>query len=324
MAVTLAQVRLASTDDLQQMIIDEFRKSSFLLDNLTFDDVVNPAGGGASWAYTYLRVKTQATAAFRAVNNEFQAQEAEKEPFTATLAIFGGSFQIDRVLTGIGFVNELQWQLQQKIKAASALFGDTVINGDTGPGGDANSFDGLDKAVTGSSTEYNADGAPINLSTAEAVQQNADAFVFALEDWLGLLDGKPSFIASNSKGIARIKAVARHLGYFSQSEDAFGRKVDTYDGIPLVDLGDKPGNTNPVVAIDAEAGTTSLYAARLGLDGFHAVSLAGRDLIKRYLPDLNAPGAVKTGEVELVSAVVLKATKAAGVFRNLQVSPAAG
>ena len=73
----------------------------------------------------------------------------------------------------------------------------------------------------------------------------------------------------------------------TESEDAFGRKVSGYDGIPLVDLGDKPGLNQPVVAIEdrtvnatAETGLTDLYAARMGLDAFHGVSPAGRELVR--------------------------------------------
>jgi hypothetical protein len=59
--------------------------------------------------------------------------------------------------------------------------------------------------------------------------------------------------------------------------------------------------------------------ARLGLDGFHAVSMAGVAPVQTWLPDYSTAGAVKKGEVEMVSAVVLKATKAAGVFRKIKV-----
>ncbi|MDU7910256.1 MAG: hypothetical protein E7J30_01050 [Veillonella parvula] len=52
MAITLAEAKLNVQDDLQMGIIDEFRKSSFLFDNLTFDDCVSPTGGGGT---TYSR-----------------------------------------------------------------------------------------------------------------------------------------------------------------------------------------------------------------------------------------------------------------------------
>ena len=46
MAVTLAQASLNAASDIDRNVIDEFRKSSFLLDNIQFDQAVNPAGGG--------------------------------------------------------------------------------------------------------------------------------------------------------------------------------------------------------------------------------------------------------------------------------------
>ncbi len=330
MPVTLAQAKLNTQDKLYQKVIDEFRKSSFILDRMIFDDVVSPVGGGATMTYGYNRVKTQPTAGFRALNNEYEAQEAEKEQFTVDLKVFGGSFEIDRVIANMGgIVNEVTFQMEQKIKAAKALFCDTVINGDTGV--DANAFDGLDKAIAGSSTEFNTGDNVIDLSTSSAVDSNYKFFLDKLDEFLALLDGKPDSLMGNSKLITKIKAVARRAGYLTQSEDAFGRKVDAYDNIVLVDLGAKPGSNDPVVPIYEsdldgsttveadEQGLTDLYAARVGLDGFHAVSPSGQLPVNFWLPDFKTAGAVKKGEVEMVAAVVLKATKAAGVFRGIKV-----
>ena len=62
----------------------------------------------------------------------------------------------------------------------------------------------------------------------------------------------------------------------SGNKDNFGQQVETYGNIPLINLGTKAGSNDPVVSIDGTTGETSLYAARLGLDGFHAVSMAGQ------------------------------------------------
>ena len=139
-------------DALQAGVIDEFRKNNFLLDNLTFDDAVSPTGGGATMTYAYTRLLTQPTAAFREINTEYTPQEVSKQRHTVDLKVFGGAFQVDRVIAKMGgIVSEVTLQMQQKIKAAQALFNDTVINGDSAV--DAKAFDGLDKALTGSSTE---------------------------------------------------------------------------------------------------------------------------------------------------------------------------
>lgn len=322
MPVTLAQAKLNTQDDIQAGVIDEFRKSSFLMENMQFDDAVTPGTNGATLTYGYQRLITQPSASFRAINTEYMPAVVTKERYTTELKPFGGSFEIDRVLakTG-GLVDEIELQVSQKAKAAKSLFHDTVINGDSAV--DANSFDGLNKAITGTTTEYNTGGANnIDLSTSALIDTNYKKFMDALDNFLALLDMKPSALMSNSKLITKIKQVARRAGYLTQSEDAFGKKVDNYDGIPLVDLGDKPASSNPIVSIvtrDAVTGLTDLYAAYFALDGFHGVTLANDQMMNIWLPDFDTAGAVKKGEVEMVAAVALKATKSAGVFRNLKV-----
>lgn len=317
MAVTLAQAKLNVQDALQMGVIDEFAKSNFILNNIIFDDAVSPTGGGATLTYGYTRLVTQPTAAFRAINAEYIPQEVTKQRYTVDLKVFGGSFQIDRVLANMGgIVDEVALQMQQKVKAASALFNDTVINGDSA--NNPNAFDGLEKALTGSSTEYIPSSA-INLSTSSAIDANWKAFLDELDEFLMGLDGTPSFIGGNTKLIAKIRACARRAGMYQVTKDNFGQQVETYGNIPLVDLGTKPGSNDPVIATDMATGETSLYAVRLGLDGFHAVSMAGQSPVKTWLPDFKTAGAVKTGEVEMVAAVALKATKAAGILRKIKV-----
>lgn len=327
MPITLEQAKVGMANKVDQQVIDEFRRSSLLLDRMIFDDTVSPGTGGSTLAYGYVRLKTPARAQFREINTEYTPQVADREDHIAKLKIFGGSFDIDRVIAETsGAVDEVQFQLQEKIKAASNLFHYTVINGDSAV--DSKAFDGLDKALVGSSTELNTDN-HIDLSDTNALDTNYKAFMDLLDDFLSELDGKPTFLLGNSKLMTKIKAVARRAGYLTQSEDAFGRKVDAYDGIPLVDLGyyvNESGATIPTVGIvertigeTAVSGLTDLYAVRLGLDGFHGATVTGNRIIRTYLPDFKQPGAVKTGEVEMVAAVVLKATRAAGVLRNIKV-----
>lgn len=317
MPVTLAQAQLNVQDDLQKGAIDEFRKSNFLFNNLTFDDCVSPSGGGATLVYGYNRLITQPTAAFRAVNNEYVPQEVTKQNYTATLKIFGGSYQIDRVIANMGgIISEVTLQMQQKIKAAAALFNDTVINGDSAI--DADAFDGLEKAVTGSSTEM-IPAAAIDLSTSAAVTANYMAFLDVLDEFLMGLDGTPGFIGGNTKLIAKIRACARRAGMYQVTKNDIGQQIESYGTVPLVDFGTKAGSNVPVVGIAPATGETPLFAARFGMDGFHAISMAGVPPVQTWLPKFDVAGAVKTGEVEMVAAVALKATKAAGILRRIKV-----
>lgn len=329
MAITLAQAKVGMADKVDQMVVDEFRRNSTLLDKLTFDDAVSPGTGGSTLTYGYTRLKTPAKAGFREINNEYTAQEAEREKKTVDLKIFGGSFQVDRVLANSsGAIDEVDFQLKEKIKAASNLFHYTVINGDSAV--DSKAFDGLDKALVGTSTEINKSSS-IDLSTAAAVDANYKTFLDLLDEFLSELDGTPDILAGNGKLMTKIRACARRAGYLTPAEDAFGRKVETYNGIPLADLGyyvNAEGAAVPCVGIidtrkpngtDIVTGLTDLFAMRTAMNGFHGVTVKGDKIINTYLPDLNSPGAVKTGEVEMVAAVALKASRSAGVLRNIKV-----
>jgi hypothetical protein len=214
-----------------------------------------------------------------------------------------------------GIADEVALQSSQKVKAASALFSDTIINGNSSA--DANVFDGLDVAVTGTDTEV-VPAAAIDLSTSAAVTANHVEFTDVLDEFLLNLDGTPDALMMNSKMVAKMRAVARRAGMYQTTKDNFGNQVEYYGNIPFIDLGAKPGSNDPIVETKTD-GTTSIYAVRFGIDGFHAISMAGQPPVKTWLPDFSTAGAVKKGEVEMVAGCALKSTKAAGVLRNIKV-----
>ena len=313
MAVTLAQAKLNVTDDLQAGIIDDFAKSCFILNN-PFHDCVSPVGGGATLTYGYTRLVTQPVADFRAINSEYTTHEVQKQRYTTDLKVFGGAYEVDRIIAGMGGIaDEVALQASQKVKAASALFSDTLINGDSAT--NPLVFDGLDVAVTGTDTEYTP-AAPIDLSTSDAVTANAVAFVDQLDEWLGTMEGVDAILC-NAKMAAKFRAIARRMGMYQTTMNNFGQKVEHYGSIPFVDLGAKAGSNDPIIAIND--GVTSLYAVKFGMDGFHAISMAGQPPVRTWLPDFSTAGAVKKGEVEMVAGCALKSTKAAGAFRNIKV-----
>lgn len=334
MAVTLAEAQLNAVDDVDVQVIDEFRKESTLLDSLVFDDVVNPAGGGATLTYGYRRLITQPTAATRAIGTaEYTPQNVTTQRFSVDLAVMGGSFDIDRVLANVGPAasGAVALNMAQKIKATSTKFQDECINGDTAV--DANSFDGLDKALTGSSTEFRASSVTdwSDLDTSAATKFTA---LDALDEFLSLLDGAPTLILGNTKALAKVRAIVRRTGQYVMSPvdglvGQSGRPInrESYGGITFADMGNQAGSNTPIIPVETRTvgvsttNLTDLYAVRIGLDGFHAVSCAGGQVASTWLPDFTTSGALKKGEVELGPvAVVLKATKAAAVFRNIKVA----
>jgi hypothetical protein len=315
MPITLAQAKALSQDKLTNFVIDEFRKSA-LLDILPFDNTVEAQG--ETLAYVYNRVTTLPTAAPRAINAEYVAQETVTTPYTVNLKIFGGSFQLDRVIINNEkkVVDHVQFQLKQKIQATLALFHDLFVNGDSGV--NPNEFDGLDKALAGSSTELTP-GAAIDLSTSALITANWQTFLDYLRKVKAALDGSPSILAMNGDMFAVFQSVMDRAGINLTSKDNYGSEVVQWGQSLVMSLGDKPGTSTPIIPTSA-AGETSIYAARLALDGVHGVSPSGDKLVDTFLPDLKAPGAVKTGEVEMVGAMALKATRSAGVLRKVKIA----
>ena len=330
MAMTLNEMKVGMSDKVAQQIVDIFVRKSEILEMLPFDNAVSPQGG-STLTYGYVQKKLPSTAAFRALNTEYTANQATVEKKSVDLKIFGGKFQIDRVLKEAeGMYNNMQYQIEEKIEGAIGTFHNAMINGDSAS--DANAFDGLDKFLVGTTNEMNTD-AVIDLSTMAKLKENADVFY---EELLKLINRTGADALLVNEGMkTKIQTVARILGYKTESEEAFGRTVTTIgEGkVRLIDLGnvytvsgDEAVET-PIIDVKsrtvggaAQTGITDIYAVRFSVpDGFHGVTLTGNSAIHQYLPDFNSPGAVKDGEVEMVAAVALKNTKAAGALRNIKI-----
>ena len=327
MSITLAEAKVGMADKVDQKVVDTFRRSSLLLDKLVFDNAISPGTGGSTLTYGYIQLKTPSTAAVRQINSEYTAGEAKREEKTTKAVVMGGKFQIDRVLIGTaGAVDELAFQTEQKVKATANYFNNLVINGNKSNSGTGvlNTFDGLDKLLTGTETEITS---AVDVSTEALMNSNYNALLDEVDGFLSALDGKPSMLLMNNKMLSKMRSAARRAGYYSKTRDEFGRQVETYNDIPMYDMGKYYNGTNTVdiipetAATQSAEGKTDIYAVTIGLDGFHGVSPTGSKVINSYMPDLTKPGAVKDGEVELVAGVALKNTNKAGVLRGIKISP---
>lgn len=331
MAITLAEAKVGMADKVDQQVVDEFRRSSLLLDRLVFDNAISPGTGGSTLTYGYVQLKTPSTAAVRAINAEYTAGEAKREEKTAKAVIMGGSFEIDRVIQNTsGAVDELAFQAQQKIKATSNYFHNLVINGtsaSSGAGYVANTFDGLRKLLNGTSNELSTD---IDLSDASKLDSNSNAFIDQLDALVHAVDGDVTMLLMNADMLLKVRAAARRAGYYDRTKDDFGRVVELFGGIPLMDCGKYYNGSASVDVIGTStptsnaAGTSSIYAVSIGLDGFHGISPTGTGVISSYMPNMASPGAVKKGEVELVAGVVLKNTLKAAALNGIVMKPKTG
>lgn len=332
MAMTLADMKAGMSDKVAQQVVDIFLRESEILQLLQFDNCVSPQGG-STLTYSYMQKKLPSTAAFRAIGSEYTASEATMEKKSADLKIFGGKFSMDRVLKQAeGMYNNMAYQMEEKILAAISLFHYTLVNGDKTTR--STEFDGLDKMLAGTTTEFGA-ATKIDLSTITNLKANADQFYEALLNLIRSTNADA--LLMNTSMIGKVQTVARVLGYKTETEEAFGKKVVSMDGVRFMDLHDhytvsgsaatanscvKAGISRKIGSDESNTtGLTDIYAVKFDVnDGFHAASLTGDSAISQYIPDWTNPGAVKDGEVEMVAATVLKNTQHAGVLRNIKIA----
>lgn len=336
-AITLADAQNNVQDDVDYAVIDQYRRRSWLLDQLTFDDCVNPGTGGSTLTYGYTRLVNARQATFRAINSEFVKNKATRVRASVDLVPLGGAFEVDRVIADLGSAqtNEVNFQLMELIKGAVNGFINQVVNGDIAV--NANGFDGLDVMLAGTTTEMipNATGTMYANWTSATVNSEATAHdaLDVVDEWLSLVVGGAQAIFGNRKSITRLRSIGRRAGYYSRERDDLGRVIERYGDAVLIDAGTvvAEGTTTesfvvPIETRDADGagaggnitGLTDLYAVNFGLDSFHAVSKVGQ-LLKAWMPDFSTAGAVKAGEVEMVAAPVLKRSTGAAVLRNLKV-----
>lgn len=321
--ITLEQSKVGMVNKIDQQVIDMFRRASWILDRLPFDNAVSPATGGSTMVYGYQRLLTPSTANFREINVDYVANEAIRQDETVKLKVFGGDARVDRILEHTAAVSEMGFQLEQKIIAATNLFHHTFINGDKTQ--DPLSFDGLDIMLTGSSTEKGTDST-LDLSIEDMTNAQVFRALEKIDELIAEIQFTPDFLTGNTKMILKLISLARRAGYLTQMEDAFGRQVNAYNGIPLINTGNYyspvTNKTEFVVPIAAN-GTTDLYAARFGIDSLHGVSPVGDKVIKTYSDGLDTTGVIRKVGVEAAMAIALKNSLSAGVLRNIKVQAGA-
>lgn len=330
MPITLAQAAINTQNDVDYAVIDNLRRNSWLMDQIVFDDTVNPGTGGGTMTYGYTRLTAAASAAFRALNTEYTPGQATRARSTVDLKPLGGAFSVDRVLANLGgaATNEINFQMQQLLISIRTRFQQEVILGDTAV--DANGFDGLSKSLTGTTTEQTTATNWATVATQVAAQQELDKLDELLSRIVpstvgggdigapGALPPGMKAILGNTKSIHQLKRLARWAAMATSQEDSLGRRIDMYGDWVLVNIGDRMDGSGPIIPITSNA--TDIYAVTFGLDSFHGASLGGSPLMRTALPDFSTAGAVKTGEVEMGPiAMCLRNTKSAAVYRSITV-----
>ena len=261
MAITLVEAAKLSQTHLQRGVIETFVQSSPVLDRIPFLTIQGNA-------YAYNEEGTLPGVAFRSVNEAYAESTGTVNQKAESLVILGGDADVDTFVqqTRSDLNDQRAVQTALKVKAASYKFQDAFINGDTAV--DAKSFDGLRKRLVGAQViSAGENGAPIIGSG------NTDSFAFfdKLDELLAAvpgIDGTNGALYTNSSILAKIRSAGRRIGGTELvQEDLTGKRVLTWNGIPVLDIGTKPDGTAIIPATETQgtaANATSIYAVRFG------------------------------------------------------------
>jgi len=263
MAVTLPQAALLSENDLQRGVIETFVQASPILDRIP---LMNIEGN----AFAYNKEATLPGVAFRSVNEAYVESTGTVVQALESLVILGGDADVDKFIVQTrGNLNDQRAvQTAMKVKAASYKFQDTFFNGDVAV--DPKGFDGLKKRLTGAQViDAATNGAPVlgnGGSDSLGFFDLLDALVAAVPG----IDGGNGAIYANAAVQAKIRSAGRRLGGVEMvREDITGKRVLTWNGIPVLDPGATAAGV-PILGQTETQGTatnaTSVYAVRFGQD----------------------------------------------------------
>ena len=265
MALTLAQAAAQSTDQLGRGVMEVIATSGVVLDRLPFETIEGNA-------YKYYMEGTLSGAEFRAVNAAYAESTGTLTSATESLVILGGDADVDRFLqaTRSNLFDQRATQTTLKAKSVQAKFSDSFINGNTAT--DANSFNGLKARLTGGQViSSGANGAAINTDTA-----SRQTFFDQIDALIALVPGV-DVLYTNAAVLSKFRSAARRETFSQSTVDSIGRTVDAYNGVAIVDIGNKADGT-PIIPQTETQGTataaSSVYAVNFG-DGLGDQGVVG-------------------------------------------------
>jgi hypothetical protein len=217
-------------------------------------------------AYAYNVEATLPTVAFRSVNEAYTENTGTFNQLTESLVILGGDADVDRFLVQTrGNLNDLrQIVTEQKVRSATMTFQDYFINGDVTV--DTKGFDGLKKRLAGSQViTAGTNGIPVVGNGGTDTQ----TFFDQLDALMAAVPGGPDVLYTNASIRAKIRSAGRRIGGVDIfNEDATGKRVIAWNGVPIMDIGTRSDGTAVIPQTETQgtaSGTTSsIYAVKFG------------------------------------------------------------
>lgn len=302
MALTLVEAAKLVDNPISSAIIEMYARSSAVLMALPFEDIIGNA-------LKYNREETLPGIGFRGVNESYTESTGIINPQVETLAITGGDLDVDKFILDTMGMGQRSVQEAMKVKALALSWTKNFIKGDTSS--DPRGIDGLQVRLTGN-------------QIVEAGSTNGgDALSLEKMDELKDTVDEPTHWIMNKTMARRMTQASRTTtvgGYITFEQDAFGRRAQFYDGLPILIIDtDNEGadimSFNEVGSGGATATATSIYCVSM-MPG-KLVGLQNGGISVRDLGELQTKPALRT-RVEWYAGTAMFHGKAAARLRGIK------
>lgn len=254
MALTLTEAAKLTNDVLLRGVIETIIEDSMVLQMLPFQDLTGTA-------LTYNQESMAPTVAWLDVGDVWTESTPTFTQKQAVLRILGGDADVDNFLQQTyRNPNDLEAEvIAAKAKAMSYSFLDTFYNGDNNV--NSRQPDGLEIVTPSAQTiAAGTTGAPLEL-------EMLDVLIDMIKP------GRPHALLMAKRTRRELTALMREAGQQTgEGRDAFGRRVVTYDDIPII--ADDFIRTDEEVDTGVETGS-SIYAVRWGRTGVVGIQNGG-------------------------------------------------
>jgi hypothetical protein len=249
MPFTLTDAAALTQDMLLRGVLDTLVTESAVLRYLPFLTVNGSA-------VTYNQESVMSTVSFYGVGDTWAEDVVQVSPQQVGLKTLGGDADVDAFLQQTDHnPNDLEaLAIANKAKAIAYAFNDTFYHGDTLA--DPNAFDGLNRTCGAIATSGGFSG------SVRALSHGLDGATLTLAHLDELIDaikpGGPSALFMSRRSRRKLKALRANA--VELSVDQFGRRILTYDGIPV----ETDDNISDTETQGANTDCSSIYAVQFG------------------------------------------------------------
>jgi hypothetical protein len=283
MAITLAEHAKQAYNEGRELlgtVADWFLMESNVLQIIPWATNVQLAVQIMAW-------QTLPTVGTRKINGSFSESTGKFESKVESKYIFGHDIDCDVVLVKANPADRAK-QRKMSSKAMAFDFNDAFINGAVADDEFKGISSRVDDVYTAGYTDQYIDGG--SATTGKGVLYDTTErhyFIDKVSKLKHVISGhKPDMLLMNSKMYLCFESAMRRESLLKQTEDMFGRVINTFGDTPLVDIGVKSDQTTEIItnseSLSGGSDETSIYAVRFGegeyLWGIQQESLNVRDL----------------------------------------------